>query len=903
VPENHQICETEKGGIVMSSCSATTEKKFGVKVCRERGCKDLQKDPKWPDSPQQCQVTHGMPGAMSCCVKEMDAERFIRHISGQLNNSPYGAQRPGVRNCPKECPYKIFIEGEKFVFEKGKPESSRVPAKIGTCALIGKSLGECGVCPCNVLGNKFQESQILQIKGAIERCQKVSRDAFESGHACSGNSCPDGIQRCDIGDKPVCPLIRVPFADLKECPLWRIPAKTLPATAAAEPVKKSQKSTEKVLKKSSGKLVRKDKPEPPAPNTLYLEDNKDLTARMAPESVDLIFTDPTYLKDPVIDGIEQWERAYVALNRIAGKVLKPSGFLFTYAPQAHLLDIMEILAYGSSDQIMCPTKGCALDFFWIIPSLNLSQSTAKNHKHNAICLHKPILVYQKPPFKSPSKCFADVVRGKRQKAYHPFQQSIHDVLGIISRFMEPGQVLYDPYTGTGTSLKAAKLLGLQWIGCEIDPKTHAIAVRELQQEPITLFSFDEGDDIGPCRTCSIECPDDNEGCKEFQEFAEKEIAAGPGPQDLVDSALFTKENDTSIDKKHKSTWMGKSRAQQLKETAERDAALAAGACHDCEASDRCKKHDPHAGCLNEIPKPRTPKGKHRRPALNKCPETCPYRKIIPEDHGREKRYPQGRCGAALGQTLREMEACPHGILDEMDERTQGYLIERLILYKEGQQRERLARIPAGADPTKVIVIEHPSGAPGSPGPICKTCGWPEAPQEGSCLTCGHHKARKTFHETCPRLPDLMFKGGTYSAEQLMKETLLQGCYHWMVKEKAPVKKMKKPKEPETNDPLKLFLNEHFEQIITGKDVPIVPGVMHLYDEEQKPGLRSLKLYLLASISDEIDKIEDTIQIWSLPPSGKIRKVAKTTGRLYRGYANPDCKFTFQWHFANEKKEE
>jgi hypothetical protein len=246
-------------------------------------------------------------------------------------------------------------------------------------------------------------------------------------------------------------------------------------------------------KDPSPEKLHKDKPEPPALNTLYFEDNEALTKRMAPKSIDVIFTDPSYGKEPVINEVEQWERAYAALNRIAGKVLKPSGFLFTYAPQAHLLDIMEILAYGSSFQIMCPTKGCALDFFWIIPSLNLSQSTAKDHKHNAICLHKPILVYQKPPFKSPSRCFADVVRGKRQKAYHPFQQSIHDVLGIISRFMEPGQVLYDPYAGTGTSLKAAKLLGLQWIGCEIDPETHAIAVRELQQEPITLFSFDEGD--------------------------------------------------------------------------------------------------------------------------------------------------------------------------------------------------------------------------------------------------------------------------------------------------------------------------------------------------------------------------------------------------------------------------
>jgi hypothetical protein len=238
---------------------------------------------------------------------------------------------------------------------------------------------------------------------------------------------------------------------------------------------------------------KKVKVDPPALNTYYCEDNGALTERMEPQSIDLIVTDPPYVTEPEVNGMPMWEWAYLRLARIAGKVLKPSGFVITYAPQAHLKDIMDILETGSTCGI-ATNDSPRLDYFWIMSSINAG-ATCKAHKWNALCLHKPILIYQKAPFKSPSKCFADVIRGKKQKSFHPWQQSVHDVLGIISRFMEPGQVLYDPFACTGTTLIAANLLGMQWIGCEIDPKAHAIGIREMQQCPLDLSSFD------PCNIC------------------------------------------------------------------------------------------------------------------------------------------------------------------------------------------------------------------------------------------------------------------------------------------------------------------------------------------------------------------------------------------------------------------
>jgi hypothetical protein len=226
-------------------------------------------------------------------------------------------------------------------------------------------------------------------------------------------------------------------------------------------------------------MPKKKKVQSPEMNRIYNEDNWTLTERMEPESVDILFTDPPYVTEPLVDDMPMWEWAYLRLAAIAGHVLKPSGFVITYAPQAHLPDIMDILKTGSTCGI-CTNDSPRLNYFWIIQSIN-SGPVIKAHKWNALCLHKPILIYQKGEFKSPSRCFADVLRGKRQKRFHPWQQSIQDVIGILDRFMMPGQVLYDPFAGTGTTLLAGKLLGMQWIGAEIDENTYKKAMNQLSQ--------------------------------------------------------------------------------------------------------------------------------------------------------------------------------------------------------------------------------------------------------------------------------------------------------------------------------------------------------------------------------------------------------------------------------------
>lgn len=67
-----------------------------------------------------------------------------------------------------------------------------------------------------------------------------------------------------------------------------------------------------------------------------------------------------------------------------------------------------------------------------------------------------------------------------EKFDHPCQmpiQVMENAIGVIPKEINP--IILDPFVGSGTTCLAAKHLGLNYIGFEISPKYHRIAVDRL----------------------------------------------------------------------------------------------------------------------------------------------------------------------------------------------------------------------------------------------------------------------------------------------------------------------------------------------------------------------------------------------------------------------------------------
>jgi site-specific DNA-methyltransferase (adenine-specific) len=79
------------------------------------------------------------------------------------------------------------------------------------------------------------------------------------------------------------------------------------------------------------------------------------------------------------------------------------------------------------------------------------------------------------------------IRHKIRRDEHPCQLPVHLLERLLLMSSDPGDIVLDPFVGTGTTVIAAKRLGRKFIGIDIDPKYVEMTERKLAlEEPVKI---------------------------------------------------------------------------------------------------------------------------------------------------------------------------------------------------------------------------------------------------------------------------------------------------------------------------------------------------------------------------------------------------------------------------------
>lgn len=79
---------------------------------------------------------------------------------------------------------------------------------------------------------------------------------------------------------------------------------------------------------------------------------------------------------------------------------------------------------------------------------------------------------------------------KKLNLSHPMVYPLSMIVRIVKMATNPGDTVLDPFAGSGTSLVAAKIMGRNGIGFELDEKYREECMRRLETEgtmPASVF--------------------------------------------------------------------------------------------------------------------------------------------------------------------------------------------------------------------------------------------------------------------------------------------------------------------------------------------------------------------------------------------------------------------------------
>ncbi|MQY58200.1 MAG: hypothetical protein GH144_01135 [Clostridia bacterium] len=174
-------------------------------------------------------------------------------------------------------------------------------------------------------------------------------------------------------------------------------------------------------------------------------DFREVTKQFPDNHFDHIVTDPPYTKEC----LPLWSD----LSRIGNRILKPGGFCVTYVGGLFLPEIFARLTEN-------------LEYFWMVILLHKMRFLVP-----AVVVgnyYQSVLIFQKAP-KKKYVLTCDVIQPTPlEKGLHPWQKSEREMDELLEKFTHPGDLILDPFAGSGTTLVSCLKNKRRCIGIELE---------------------------------------------------------------------------------------------------------------------------------------------------------------------------------------------------------------------------------------------------------------------------------------------------------------------------------------------------------------------------------------------------------------------------------------------------
>jgi ParB-like chromosome segregation protein Spo0J len=205
-------------------------------------------------------------------------------------------------------------------------------------------------------------------------------------------------------------------------------------------------------------------------------DFKEESKKQIPDnSIDLIFTDPPYTEESL--------SSYKDLVAEASRVLRPGGSLLMYFGGWAMPKLFEYIK-----------EDTALRYWWMICIRHAGAQLTKMWKQGVWVCWKPLIWFVKGEKPQYLQDVRDLIESTiPDKTGHDWAQSTTEAEYIISRLTVEGQIIFDPFMGSGTTGIAALKMNRKFIGIDIDPETFEIAKTRIA---ITVTIAATNDDAG-----------------------------------------------------------------------------------------------------------------------------------------------------------------------------------------------------------------------------------------------------------------------------------------------------------------------------------------------------------------------------------------------------------------------